>query len=599
MSRIRFPRAARLTLLGVALVAARSATGQTPAAVVNPVSRFASSHATLPTTTLSLAAPVTHELRGADVHRFAVSVTKGQFVAITLEQQDQDLLMVLFDPRGKLLRIIDRNTTHEREVVTFEATETGRYAVQVAQFDWMIPTATYTIALSHREPRARTLAGRADQLLGAWYDADHPGVALAVMDGPRVIYQRTIGLANVEDHRPIDAHTRFDLASLSKQFTGTAIALLAESGALRLDRPVREILPELPTVMAPVTVDHLLNHTSGVIDWDVPFSLTGREISDGITPGEVLRLQVRARALNFAPGSEQAYSNGGYALLAQVISRVTGERFETWMQRHIFDRLGMRETLANGDPLAVITQQAHSYEGRAPRVRLASANPTSITGSSSVHASLDDMVRWVRALQAGALGGAALQRRLDTPGQLTSGASTEYAYGTWIRERGGVREKSHLGLAAGFRTSIKRFGDRGLTVIMLSNDGDDATYARAEAIERLFRGIPEPAPDEQPGDDAVPESAQPRVAYRAGDFTGRFESEELATQFDLVERDGQLTARHAVLGDIALTATGPDAFRSSLPALPSLVFRRDSAGRVTGFEAPSAAYRHLAFSRRP
>jgi hypothetical protein len=188
-------------------------------------------------------------------------------------------------------------------------------------------------------------------------------------------------------------------------------------------------------------------------------------------------------------------------------------------------------------------------------------------------------------------------QRLDTPGRLADGKSTGYAYGIWIREQNRVRERSHLGLAAGFRTSIKRFGDNGVTVILLTNDGDDATYSRAEAIERIFRGLPEPSPDETPEDDAVPESAGPHVAFRASDFVGRYESREIETAFDIIARDGELIAQHAVIGEVPLVATGGDVFRSAKPLLPLIAFAHYTSGRVTGFEVRSAGARHLAFAR--
>jgi CubicO group peptidase (beta-lactamase class C family) len=586
--------------IGVALDVghARRAAAQGAPSVPHPVSRFSAMHPEWPVTMLRARTPVSRTLRGPEVHRYAVPLVRGQFAAIRLDQVDQDLLLVLFDPRGRLLRIVDRNTVHEREVVTVVATMTGTYAVQVAQFDWMVPEARYAIELARREAPGRDAAARADQLLASWYDDTHPGVAVAVLRGGRVIFERTRGLANMEDRVPIGAHTRFDLASISKQFTGTAIALLAEQGALRLDQSVRTILPELPPFMQPVTLDHLLHHTSGVRDWDETLGLAGRRIEDGITTPEVLRLLARQRALNFAPGAEQAYSNGGYVLLAEVVARVTGVPFAPWMRQHLFDPLGMRETLVSDDPHAVIPHVAHSYEGRAPQVTLVSAQPTAIMGSSSVHASLADLVRWAQARRAGSLGGAALQQRLSTPGRLANGTATEYAYGEWIRTRDGRRERSHLGLAAGYRTSMRRFVDADLTVIVLSNDGDDATYSRAEALERVFLGVDEPPADEAPGDDAVPESAQPRVAITAGDFVGRYASDELLTDYEIVAADEGLVARHALLGDVTLVATAPDAFRSAAPFMREVRFRRDGAGQVVAFEVRGGAVRSIEFARR-
>lgn len=558
------------------------------------VRRFVVADATLRTVELNLGKAVSGRIRGAEVHRYAVSLKPGQFAAIRLDQIDDDLTFALFDPEDRLIDIADRNGRGETEVATLVAAQSGNYTVQVANFDSRKPDARYAIALARREPAAQGRAAHADQLLSSWYAPDRPGAAIEVQRAGKVVYRRAVGLANVEHRVPITRATRFELASVSKQFTAFGIALLIERGLLDEETEVRTILPELPDFGHRITIGHLLNHTSGIRDWDAPFALLGVRIEDGITAAQVLRWVARQEKLNFPPGEAQQYSNTGYTLLGIVIERLTSTPLDVWMQANVFAPIGMHDTTMSLDPRRVIANNAASYKQHVPAPMLVSARPGASGGSSSVISTLDDLGRWARHYQTGSVGGARVLGRITRPGRLADGKPNTYVYGNWLESREGVPVASHLGLAAGFRTHLSRFPQSGVSVIYLANDGDDATYARAKQIESLFVDIP-PARFEPPPTDAAPDPAFPFTADPG--YEGVYVSDEIETRYHLRIQNGALIATHAINGEIRLRQTQPDAFTSDQWYLPQLKFMRDERHVVNAFSVSTDGARDMVFRK--
>lgn len=586
----------RLLVLALALSLPATAVLAEPSAPFQSIARFVRADPALPVQLLEQGRPVSGTIDGAEVERFAVDLQAGQFAALRLDQTGGDLVLVLFDPQGKLVEIVDQNTLHETETGIFVARATGRYTVQVAQFAWQAGKAPFTITLTRREPLAATPQARADQLLGTWYDARHAGVAVAVLKDGKPLYRRTLGLADIEHRVPITPRTRFELASVSKQFTGAAIALLIERGVISRDDPVRKYIPEVPDFGIPITIGQLLDHTSGLRDWDAGLALAGLPLEHGMEVRHVLDFVARQKTLNFAPGSQQLYSNTGYVLLGEVIARATGVPADRWMQDNLFVPLRMTGTRLNLDPRAVVADKALSYEGRSPEVALASGASSAVGGSTSVISSLDDLVRWVGALDRGLLGGKDLRARLGQVGKLPDGTSLGYAYGNSIGKHRGLVSIDHLGLAAGFRTRIARFPDQHMAVIFLSNDGDDAAYARSERIEELFLPV-EPVPAVEVPSDGPPEPAPPLPALDTKTYEGLYYSDEIGTAYTIRGGPQGLYAVHPVNGMIPLSRSGAQSFSSDRWYLPALEFQRDSSGRITGFTVSTQGARNMVFRR--
>jgi CubicO group peptidase (beta-lactamase class C family) len=607
----RNPWMARATASTVGLVVALGVAVQARAEAQpnpHPTARFVVSHADLPSTSLQPGRAQDATLHGPDVHRYQVALRQGQFAAVELRQLEGNIAAVVFDPDGGLVDIVDQNGEGQGEVATIVARKSGDYAIQVAVFEWDAPVTRYTIEWRKLERAQKQPVAHARQLFSSWYEPQAPGAAIVVLRDGRIVYQDAIGLANVERRLPLTTRTPVDLASVSKQFTGYAIALLAGRGQLRLDDDVRKYLPEFPDYGKTITIRHLLEHKSGLRDWDGLFGLTGQRIEDAISTDKVLAMLARQTALNFAPGSRQRYSNSGYVVLA-----LAGQPFDSWMQANVFRPLGMRECRLERALAANEAPTTNSYRASYPAPQLASAGPMITLGSSSLECSAHDLTTWLANYATGQLGGPAVHALVTQPGaaagdsapgtatgdavpNAAAGQVPDYVFGNWHATRDGVEYIGHQGLAAGYRTSIHSFPERGLAVIYLANDGNDATYPRVQAIEDLFLRIERP-PVEVPTDDYDPPMQLPLAPSLVAGYVGTYVSTELPDTYIIEASGGGIAVRHARVGIVPLLAQDTDAFASSSPFLPSLTFVRDEAGHVTGFTIQSEDVGTLPFRR--
>lgn len=204
-------------------------------------------------------------------------------------------------------------------------------------------------------------SAKVDALFAEWNAPDSPGCALGVSRGGEIVYERGYGMANLELGVPITPASVFPAASISKQFTAMSILLLAERGLLSIDDEVRKHIAELPDYGTPITIRHLLTHTSGLRE---AFSLDGWSASrnDGSDPNEALvPILARQRGVNFAPGAQFQYNNGGYNLLATIVKRVSGQPLRAFADDTIFKPLAMASTLFHDDPAMIIPNRVSSY----------------------------------------------------------------------------------------------------------------------------------------------------------------------------------------------------------------------------------------------
>lgn len=559
-----------------------------------PTSRFVAAHPELPTSRLRLHRPLTETLHGGEVHRYSLRLRAGQFAAVRIPQVQGNLVAVVFDPDGALIAIVDQNGQGLAEVAIIHAQKAGDYSIQIAMFEWDAPDVAYTIEWTRRERAQLDPADRAGQVFESWYDPDGPGAALMVIEDGEIAYQGAVGIENVSSRRPLSLHSPVDLASVSKQFTAYGIALLIEQGKLDLSDDIRRYLPELPNYGATITVQHLLEHTSGLRDWDGLFALVGRNIEDGISPDDVIAMVARQQTLNFTPGAEQRYSNTGYVLLAIIIERVTRERFDRWTAANIFAPLGMRECGFASAPAT--PARVASYRAQYPSPHASTTERMVTMGSSGLACSAHDLALWLDNYQTGRLGGAQVRDIVTQPSQTPTGTERDYVFGNWHGQRSGRAMVGHQGLSAGFRTSLHSFPDVGLAVVYLANDGNDATYERVRVIEDIFLGI-QPTPIEAPSENYTPAPPATLGDEEAAQFLGHYHSEELQTDYEIVRLEHGIVARHVGAGVIRLSPQGDDSFSSDKWFVPALFFERNAAGEVEGFRIESEDVGALHFRR--
>lgn len=323
-------------------------------------------------------------------------------------------------------------------------------------------------------PPASPIATKVDELFAAWDRQDSPGCSLGVSLDGALVYERGYGMANLELGVPITPASVFHVASISKQFTAMSILLLVQRGHLSLDDEVQKHIPEWSDSRNRITIRHLLTHTAGLRD---PFLL--RELAPprdrAFDTDAIASLLARQQGLNFAPGSQFQYSNGGYALLATIVKRLSGQSLRAFAGANIFAPLGMTQTHIHDDPTEIVPNRTSGYRREAGAVKLAlHADLGRIVGTTAVFTTARDLLRWQRNFEDVRVGDPALVAAMQEPAVLTNGERTPYGFGLWIGNDRGLRTINHGGGDPGYAAHVIRYPDERLAVAVLCNlDGFD------------------------------------------------------------------------------------------------------------------------------
>lgn len=378
---------------------------------------------------------------------------------------------------------------------------------------------------------------------------DGAGCALGIAQRDSIVFERAWGQAQLEFAVPNTPQTIFEVGSVSKQFTAAAVLLLAQEGKLALDDNVRRWVPEFPDYGTPITLRHLLNHTSGIRDWGALASIGGWPRGSRVyTHAHVLQILVRQAGLNNPPGAEYIYSNSNYNLLAIIAERVSGQSLPEFTRARFFEPLGLTHTGWRDDYTRIVPGRAQAYERGNRGWRLVMPNEN-IYGNSSVLSTVGDLLRWDAAMAAGRVGGAAFVAERERRGRLNGGYEIGYAAGITFREYAGTREIAHDGATAGYRAFLGRYPDEGLSVALLCNVGNVNPGGVAHDVVNIVRGRrPAPLPAPEPGIAVAPERLAPLVGFYAG--------ERDHSLFRLTLNSGQLQAN----GNIAVAMRSDTSF---------------------------------------
>lgn len=319
------------------------------------------------------------------------------------------------------------------------------------------------------------------------YAGDVPGAAVLVVRDGETLVRRGYGLADLDTGAAVTPRSSFRLASISKQFTAAAILLLAEEGRLSPDDPVRRWLSSLPPAAGAITLEQLLTHSSGLVDYE---DLMAPDAAGQVHDADVLRLLEREDRLYFAPGSDYRYSNSGYALLALVVERASGRRYADFLHERIFEPLGMEGAVAFEDGVSTVPDRAygHSFEhGR--WIRTDQSSTSAVLGDGGIYASIDALAKWDAALHDDRLLSAASREAaftVHTPIDDETDVDG-YGYGWRVHDGPDGRLLWHSGETIGFRNVILRWPARRMTVVVLSNRNDPEPYPLALRIAALYR----------------------------------------------------------------------------------------------------------------
>jgi CubicO group peptidase (beta-lactamase class C family) len=331
------------------------------------------------------------------------------------------------------------------------------------------------IILAHLPLPADSNAARVDALFAPWNKPDSPGCSVGVSRDGAPVYEHGYGMANLDYGIPITPATVFHVASVSKQFTAMSVLLLAQRGQLSLDDEARKFIPELPDYGTRLTIRHLLTHTSGLRDAFLLLGLGAPRDDASDASEQAVAALVRQRGLNFTPGTEFSYNNGGYTMLGSIVHRVSGQTLRAFADANIFKPLGMTQTRFHDDPTEIIPNRASGYHRVGDAFRLAPRyDPGGLVGNAGLFTTERDLLRWEQNFADARVGDPKLLAAMQTPATLTTGEKAPYGFGLFIGERHGLRTISHGGGDQGVSAWVVRYPDRGLAIALLCNaDGID------------------------------------------------------------------------------------------------------------------------------
>ena len=516
------------------------------------------------------------ELESSIYHQYQLHLKKGGINLLDVSDYDVAIEFTVVSPAGVVIEQI--NNADTGDFLIFESPVDGTYQFYLHIIDDEAPATNYSIQAEFIAPNKDRLA-QIKELLHHLERPDRAGTAISIIEKGQTIYEHYHGYANAEHQVKNNAETVFELASVSKQFTAMAIAKLAEEKKLSIEDDIRLYFPELPVYETPIKVKHLLNHTSGLIDSHYPLVLAGFE-NDQIDLHRVLSFLRNTPEQYFESGSAFSYSNDGYTLLGELVNRVTKQSFRDWTEEHLFAPLNMNSTMIRDSPKTVIPNRAMSYKSN---MRADAFHRVSFDfyapGGCSVRSSMNDLIKWVNYLDQGYQSDASLFQRINQVDELPNGDSSEYAYGNFITDFRGLKRISHLGLSAGFTTSVARFPEEELSFIFLGNDGDFRNYYlsrkiyeiflsdRINPLTTMFEGI------ETVTLETTAPSVEPGVSLT--DYEGSYFAQQIHTSYTFEAIEDTLFALSAAYEPVPLIPLGVDTFETDEDYMETIIFKRD------------------------
>jgi len=366
--------------------------------------------------------------------------------------------------------------------------------------------------LSARTSPADLVQARVDSVFSSLVPPNEPGLAVLVQQDGKILFEKGYGVRDLRTRARIDAQTNFRLASVTKQFTAMAIMLLVHDGKLQYEDRLTDIFPDFPAYGKTITIRNLLTHTGGLPDYE---ELMEREERRGSTPWspdrqirdeEVLQLlEVQPTGL-FAPGTRWEYSNSGYVVLGLVVAKASGMPYRQFMQQRIFTPLKMSHTLVYEKGVNVVGQRAFGHSKEDGKLVETDQSSTSATlGDGGIYSNVADLSKWDEGLAKHTLLSEKETLPAFTPVKLADGsephwprepnatsgddpAPVAYGFGWFLDPYKAFARMYHDGSTQGFRTTIQRFREHHLTVVVLSNRTDlNPNELSVKAAEILLR----------------------------------------------------------------------------------------------------------------
>ena len=501
-------------------------------------------------------------LTSVSIHAYTLELQPEYFVYGFVNQESVDVVVTIYNPEGEKTAEFD-GPGRGKESFQFETKTGGVYRIEVAPFEEN--KGDYSILVSVAEPLASDPAGRTDQLMVHYTGNDVPGAAVMVIKEGEILFQKSYGMSNLTHSIPMDENTVHNIGSSSKQFLTFGLLLLQEEGKLSLDDDIRKYIPELPKFDHTVTLRHLVNHTSGYREFINLVAMTGRNVSTELDIEKIIEIVQRQPELQNVPGSEFNYNNTGFALMTEVINRVTGTPFPEWMKKHVFEPLEMHHTVVRTSPNQIVKNRSAGYAPGKDDGYLEVTDLGGAAGAGGIHSTIGDLAKWIKNLNNPTVGTASMIEEMTTPFELNDGSFTEYGLGLYIQEYKGIPYYHHGGADMAHRSMLMVFPGINAAIVTQSNN---ATYnfGITNQIADLFleEYLETEEEAEKPEEDVADPGEETKFEYETEKFdllAGRYELNIMPGFILTFARDSNRIYTQATnQPEVNLTATSDSTF---------------------------------------
>ncbi len=325
---------------------------------------------------------------------------------------------------------------------------------------------------------AQTTVERMQQIVQPYVDAQMFMGSVLVAKRGKVIFKQSYGMADLEWGIPNSSTTKFNIASMTKQFTAAAVLLLEDRGKLKTDDSIRKYFPEAPASWDKITIYNLLTHTSGISDDAATY-----------VPGTPDKMIFHDKPLNFQPGEKWSYVNMGFLVLGYLIEKISGQTYEEFLKENIFQPLGMNDSGLESN-VTIIPHRAIGYwPGNDGMENAERPDPRIGFASGAIYSTTEDLLRWEDGLFGGKLLSPAAFHKMITPFR------NDYACGLFAKRVNGRPMIEHNGDNIGFNADMAYYPDEGLAIIVLANQNGQAMGKIATALAAAVHREPVPPPD--------------------------------------------------------------------------------------------------------
>ena len=327
-----------------------------------------------------------------------------------------------------------------------------------------------------------------DSLLNSIYKNNEPGIAIAIQQNGKIIFQKGYGIANLETKEKISPISNFNIGSLTKQFTAFSILQLAEDNKLSLGDSIIKFFPQFnKKVGSIVTIQHLLTHSSGIMDH---YAFVDTNIVKHATDKDVLNAVKNIDSTYFPPGTQYRYSNTAYCLLAMIIEKVSGFSYPYYIKENIFTPLQMNnsQVLKINNPISNRVLGYDTLQNGFKRLDVNDAIFFSTEGDGGIYTSVTDYLKWFNSLQtATMLGSGWIEKARSAQFPVDKKNNLSYGFGWFINEQNEFKEVYHTGSNGGFRAISFSIPSKNYLIIILSNRSGIDLENIVQEINKILR----------------------------------------------------------------------------------------------------------------